>query len=224
MLSPDLGLFISVTLIVSASPGPVMLACMSNGARFGVAKATTGMVGASLGNLVLVLLSALGLGLLVSHNTWLFNGIKWLGAAYLIIWGIQILRQPMLQPLQPEVPEDQSALSNPSNLSSQSPLSKRNTIWLSSFIIAVCNPKGLIYFGALFPQFIDYQKPLASQYGLLTLIFLISDLVWMYAYAIAGYKIMHWLKKPKHQILFNRISGAILAGVGIAMAFSGNHE
>lgn len=199
-------LFVSVTFIVSASPGPVMLSCMSNGGRYGMKKAFEGMLGASLGNLVLVALSAVGLGLIVSQNDFLFNVVKWIGAGYLIFLGLQIIRQPM-------------TLNN-----SQEPViaaTNDKSVWLSSFGIAISNPKGLIYFGALFPQFINYQEPLGLQFLILTLVFLTTDLIWMSAYALAGNKIMSWLKTPRHQLLFNYISGAVLIAAGCAMAFSG---
>ena len=205
MPAANYALFLSTTLILSASPGPVMLSCMSNGGRYGMAKAFQGMLGASLGNLCLVGFSALGLGLLVNRYVILFMAIKWLGAAYLIYLGFRIIRQPA---------------QHSSHHDSQQ--HHQQSLWLSAFFIAISNPKGFIYFGALFPQFIDYQQPLAAQFGLLTLTFLIMDLVWMFTYAGAGHKIMEWLKTPKHQTLFNLASGLILMAVGLLMAFTSN--
>lgn len=202
----NFSLFLSITFVVSASPGPVMLSCMTNGGRLGLRKAFAGMIGASLGNLVLLGLSALGLGLLVSQNDFLFNSLKWFGAAYLVFLGVQIIRTPV-------------SIENPNQ-----PVAVASTksIGWSSFVIAISNPKGLIYFGALFPQFINYQQPLALQFFILTVTFLITDLMWMVAYAMAGNKIMGWLKTPKHQTLFNSASGLILMAAGVFMAFSGN--
>ncbi len=183
-----------------------MLSCMSNGGRYGVIKALEGMLGASLGNLCLVGLSALGLGLIVNNNDFLFYALKWAGALYLVVLGIQLIRQPM------------AASKIDKDLADKSP-----SLWLSSFIIAVSNPKGLIYFGALFPQFITYNQPLIIQFSLMTLTFLIIDFVWMLAYAAAGQKIMGWLKNPTHQTLFNAISGAILIAAGLFMALTGKN-
>src|SRR5688572_20900357 len=78
----QLWLFITLTLFVSASPGPVMLSCMTDAGRFGFGKSLFTMLGASTGNLILMLLSAIGLGLLVEQAEWIFNAIKWIGAAY----------------------------------------------------------------------------------------------------------------------------------------------
>lgn len=198
-------LFLTLTFIVSASPGPVMLSCMANGGRLGLRKAVAGMFGASAGNLCLVALSAFGLGLVVNQNELLFDAIKWIGAAYLVFMGVQIIRTPS------QYGDMQVAAGATSSAS----------VWRASFFVALSNPKGLIYFGALFPQFISYQQPIAVQFLLLTVTFLMTDLMWMFAYAIAGNHIMRWLTTPKHQTLFNTCSGLILIAVGIFMALSG---
>lgn len=184
-----------------------MLSCMSNGGRYGLAKSLAGMAGASLGNLVLVILSALGLGLLVSSNDILFSAIKWLGALYLIYLGVQIIRQPVLLASEP----------------GQQPGQTRHSLLLSAFLIAISNPKGLIYFAALFPQFIHYEQPLLWQFTLLTVTFLLTDLLWMLVYAAAGHRIMAWLKTPRHQALFNIFSGLSLIIVGLLLAATGKH-
>lgn len=202
----NFSLFLSITFIVSASPGPVMLSCMTNGGRLGVRKAFVGMLGASAGNLCLVVLSALGLGLIISQHDTLFNAIKWGGAAYLVFLGVQIMRTPVV-------------LEQTQNISA---IDSNKSLWWNSFFIAISNPKGLIYFGALFPQFIAYQEPLAPQFLALTLTFLVVDLMWMFIYALAGNSIMRWLKTPKHQIGFNALSGLVLIAAGIFMALSGN--
>lgn len=202
----NFSLFLSITFVVSASPGPVMLSCMTNGGRLGLRKACVGMMAASLGNLVLVALSALGLGLIISQNAVLFNGLKWLGAAYLVFLGVQIMRAPVIL--------------DGTNMSTV--ITSVKSVWWNSFFIAISNPKGFIYFGALFPQFINYQQPLALQFLVLTITFLITDLMWMLVYALAGNKIMLWLKTPKHQTWFNCISGFVLIAAGVFMALSGN--
>jgi homoserine/homoserine lactone efflux protein len=201
----NFSLFLSITFVVSASPGPVMLTCMTNGGRLGLRKAFVGMLGASAGNLCLVALSALGLGLILSQNDILFNILKWGGAAYLIFLGVQIMRSPVV------LEQQHGALS----------VDSTKSLWWNSFFIAVSNPKGLIYFGALFPQFIAYHQPLAAQFLVLTLTFLITDLVWMFIYAIAGNSIMRWLKTPTHQLWFNSLSGLVLIAAGVFMALSG---
>lgn len=190
--------FITLTCVVSASPGPVMLACMAYGGRYGLARTSQAMLGASLGNLLLMLLSALGVGLALSRSPAVFDTIRWLGAAYLVWLGVQLWRT-----------------SDASPLTAEAELARGRTgLLLKSFGIAVSNPKGLVYFAAVFPQFVLPGEPLVPQFALLTLIFVLMDLVWMLVYARAGQLIMSWLKEDHHRRWFDRASAAalILAG------------
>lgn len=198
----QLWLFTTITLVLSASPGPVMLACMIDAGRYGFAKSLYTMLGASVGNLVLMLLSALGLGLLVEQAEWIFHTIKWLGAAYLVYLGIQL------------------ALAPPLSIDINARQIRSSHLFGKAFIVAVTNPKGLIYFGALFPQFIDIGRSMPPQFALLTIIFLAMDFVWMSIYALGGRGIMRWLKSPQHQRWFNWISGGALILAGCALAFT----
>lgn len=198
----QLWLFTTITLVISASPGPVMLACMIDAGRYGFAKSLYTMLGASVGNLVLMLLSALGLGLLVEQAEWIFHTIKWIGAAYLIYLGIQL------------------ALAPPLRVDTEARQIRSSHLFSKAFVVAVTNPKGLIYFGALFPQFIDIQRSMPPQFALLTVIFLAMDLVWMGIYALGGRVIMRWLRSPGNQRWFNWISGGALILAGGALAFT----
>lgn len=194
-------LFLTLTLFVSASPGPVMLAAMANGGLYGVRRAMWGMAGATLGNLVLIALSALGMGLLLKNSDALFSVIQWLGAAYLIWLGLKLCLQPVGEGINASAVEEGSA----------------RRLFLKSFGIALSNPKGLIYFGALFPQFIAPERPLLAQFALLVSLFVAIDLVWMLAYAKGGSFIMGWLRSPLHQRVFNCLCGGALALAGVLM-------
>lgn len=202
MSAEQLWLFITITLVLSASPGPVMLSCMIDAGRYGIGKSVFTMLGASAGNLVLMVLSALGLGLLAQQAELVFHFVKWIGAAYLVYLGICLMRAP------PIAPDEQAHHVQIHHLFGK------------AFIVAVTNPKGLVYFGALFPQFVDITESMMPQLALLTMIFLAMDLVWMTAYAVGGHSIMRWLKSPAHQRWFNWISGGVLILAGGLLAVS----
>jgi len=205
MLSLDqLVLFFTVTCFLSASPGPVMLSCMTNGGHYGVGKAFYGMAGASLGNLLLVGCSAVGLGILLTEAERTFTIIKWLGAGYLIFMGIQLWRKPVTAALGGHVRFTSSA---------------QKLFW-QSVGIAVSNPKAIVYFGALFPQFIKPEQALLPQFALLTVIFLSLDLVWMTIYAKSGSYLVGWFKSPGHHRLFNRISASALMVAGVLLGLT----
>lgn len=198
----QLWLFITLTFFVSASPGPVMLSCMADAGRFGFGKSVFTMLGASAGNLILMLLSALGLGLLVEEAEWVFNIIKWVGAAYLVYLGIQLF------------------IASPHDFNQEIPQISSHHLFMKSLMVAITNPKGLIYFGALFPQFIDIQKSMPPQFLVLTIIFLLMDLVWMVIYATGGSVIIKWMSTPTHQRWFNQVSGGALMLMGCVLAFT----
>lgn len=198
----QLWLFTTITLVLSASPGPVMLACMIDAGRYGFAKSTFTMLGASTGNLILMLLSAFGLGLLVEQAEGVFHAIKWIGAAYLIYLGVKLVLAP------------------PLSMDIQARQIRSSQLFRKAFIVAVTNPKGLIYFGALMPPFIDVHKSMPPQFALLTIIFLAMDFIWMTIYAVGGQSIMRWLKSPEHQRWFNWISGGALMLAGGTLAFT----
>lgn len=202
-MPPDqLLVFLTVTLLLSASPGPVMLSAMANGGIYGVRHALWGMVGATVGNLSLIALSIAGMALVLQSSEMLFRIIQWVGAAYLVWLGLKIARQSV---------EGEFATGK----------AMRDSGWqlfIKSFGIAVSNPKGLLYFGALFPQFISPARALLPQLSLLVGLFVVIDLISMLIYAKSGSFIVSWLRSPQHRKWFNRIAGGALIAAGIAMA------
>lgn len=196
--------FLTLTLFLSASPGPVMLACMTNGGRHGVYQALWGMAGATLGNLVLIALSSFGIGMLLKQSDMLFRIMQWIGAAYLIWLGLKTCAQPIHHDMDAHHQAQGSA----------------TTLLWQSFGIAVSNPKGLIYFGALFPQFLTSDKPLLPQLIVLTGLFISIDFAWMLSYAKSGSAIMSWLRSPQHKRLFQYCAGGALILAGILLAFT----
>lgn len=192
--------FLTITLVLSASPGPVMINAMTDAAHFGLRQSFASFIGASLGNLCLILLSALGVALVLEQFPGLFRWIRISGAIYLIYLGINLCR---------------STQTRQENL----PSGNQSQLLLKGFLIAVTNPKGIIYFSAFFPQFITPQHSWVMQYGFLTLLFLIIDICWMYIYAVFGKALMQWMKTPRHETMFNKITGSLLiiAGLGLGL-------
>lgn len=179
-----------------------MLSAMANGGIYGVRHALWGMVGATVGNLSLIALSIAGMALVLQSSEMLFRIIQWAGAAYLVWLGLKIARQSV---------EGEFATGK----------AMRDSGWqlfIKSFGIAVSNPKGLLYFGALFPQFISPARALLPQLSLLVGLFVVIDLISMLIYAKSGSFIVSWLRSPQHRKWFNRIAGGALIAAGIAMA------
>ena len=161
-----------------ATPGPTVLLALTNGSRYGFAKAGVGIIGAGLSDIVLITAAALGLGALLATSAFWFSVVKWLGVAYLAWLGIQLLRST-------------------SHLGAVPGAASGSTgrIFRKSFLVAVTNPKGYIFFAALLPQFLELSEPQVSQYATLAMIFVTIDVVVMATYAAAGVNAMRFLRE-----------------------------
>ncbi|WP_104664622.1 LysE family translocator [Ensifer adhaerens] len=192
--------FALVAFIGIATPGPTVLLALTNGSRYGVRRATAGMVGAVLSDFVLIGAVALGLGALLAASEFWFTVVKWLGAAYLAFLGIMLLRS-------------KGTIQVSGASGSSSPVSS-GAIFLKSFLVAVTNPKGYLFFTAFLPQFIDPAAPQASQYAMLALVFATVDFIVMFGYALLGAKAAAFLKRSGAIWLDRLCGGALLALAG----------
>lgn len=198
MAIEQLLLFLSVTFFVSATPGPVMLAAMVQGAHHGIAQAHWGMLGATVGNIILVCIAAAGVGWLANQGHPAFKVLQWLGAGYLIFLGIRLgFRR-----------HEMAARDTPNSTLTQWVLFRR------SVVIACSNPKGIIYFATLLPPFVNIKLPLLPQFVLLTVIFAAIDYAWMLAYASAGAVMVRRLGDSQFGSWFNRCTGLVFVLVG----------
>lgn len=165
--------FATVVVIAIATPGPTVLLALSNGSRYGVLIAFFGMGGAILSDLVLIGAVSLGLGALLATSQFWFSVLKWLGVAYLVFLGVSILRRRG---------RAGSKAARMDVFTRVDPTS----VFLRSFLVAVTNPKGYLFFTAFLPQFVDPSAAILPQYALLTAIFIAIDFAVMAAYAALG--------------------------------------
>lgn len=191
--------FALVAFIGIATPGPTVLLALTNGSRYGLRRALPGMAGAMLSDFVLIGAVALGLGALLVASEFWFSVVKWLGAGYLAFLGIMLLRSKGSL----DVTEGVAAGSR-----------SVTSIFLKSFLVAVTNPKGYLFFSAFLPQFIAPDAPQASQYGILAIVFALIDFMVMLAYALLGSRAVHLLKKKGALWLDRACGGALLALAG----------
>ncbi|MEY4590587.1 MAG: hypothetical protein RL497_2663 [Pseudomonadota bacterium] len=186
--------FILITTAVSISPGPVMLLCLALGCRLPLKRVSAAMLGASLGNIFLMLLSALGLGSLVALWPTAFSVVAMLGAVYLFYLGVQLWRAPWVDfSCAADIQQD-----------SYKQLLRRG------FVVAASNPKGIVYFGALIPPFLQHTTHFMFAAVLLTVVFLFIDLTVMVVYAKLGKQLTQFLIKPSAQRRCNQVLASLL--------------
>jgi threonine/homoserine/homoserine lactone efflux protein len=139
-------LYLSVVVISTASPGPAVLLSITNAVRYGWRSSVYSSLGNITGLTVLCGLSILGISTLFSFSAELFVVLKIVGACYLMYLGYKQWTSPSA-----EVPM-------PSQLKASLTYEKRQ-LFLQGLGVAVTNPKALLFFGALFPQFISIELP-----------------------------------------------------------------
>lgn len=193
--------FALVAFIGIATPGPTVLLALTNGSRYGVKRATAGMIGAMLSDFVLIGAVALGLGALLAASEFWFSVIKWLGAAYLAYLGVVLLRS-------------RGTLELPSQASQAMDAGATRSIFAKSLLVAVTNPKGYLFFSAFLPQFIDPALPQAPQYAMLAIVFASIDFMVMFGYALLGSQAIRFMRRSGAIWLDRICGGALLALAG----------
>jgi threonine/homoserine/homoserine lactone efflux protein len=206
MSTTILMLFILTSSVAIATPGPTVLLALSNGARFGIRVALYGMLGAMLSDLILIGAVSIGLGAVLAASETAFQILKWIGVAYLLYLGIQLLRTQ---------PKSQDDAPQESNLVAVQPY----RLFLKCLFVALTNPKGYLFFSAILPQFVNPQAPQSPQYILLALTFAMIDGLVMLGYASSGARAVQLFRTPMAMVWINRLSGGALMTLAGALAF-----
>lgn len=200
----DLGVWLTyflATFILSVTPGPGVFSSISSGLHHGFRRGVWNGVGMQLANMILVVVVGVGLGAVLLASEALFWAVKWLGVAYLVYLGVVTWRTP------------------PTGFVDM-PDSARTTreVFLKGFLVNITNPKGIIFFVAILPQFIDVARPQAPQYAILAATTFVVDLVVMAAYTALAAKVFRVMKDPAHLRWVNRTLGGAFVAAGLALA------
>ncbi|WP_253652145.1 MULTISPECIES: LysE family translocator [unclassified Vibrio] len=190
-------------LVLTASPGPSSLLCLSKGVSSGFRIALMTALGSLSAITIILTLSFTGLGVVIASSELVFNIIKWCGAAYLIWLGTQALRSS-----QTDFDKTAAVQSSSNALSA----------FTSGFIVGASNPKAIVFFTALFPQFIDPSATLLAQYAIFASTFVVFELSWLTFYALLGVKASDWLFVAGRAKLFNRLTGGVFISAGVMLS------
>ncbi|HEY8026307.1 MAG TPA: LysE family translocator [Burkholderiaceae bacterium] len=211
MISADtLVLFVLTSLALAITPGPTMLLALSNGIVAGRRTALFGILGATLANLLLITLVALGLGVVLAASEILFNALRYVGVAYLCWLGFKLWRARSLAIDQAALVEGRQIL-------------PPKRAFVRSVSVALSNPKGLLFFSAFLPQFVSPAHAQAPQYAELALIFVSLDAVVMFSYATAGTNAVRYLSARGLLVIHRACAVAMFAlAAALAIARRGN--
>jgi homoserine/homoserine lactone efflux protein len=185
---------------LSLTPGPNGLLSLTHGACFGFRPTVATVLGGALGFFVLIAASLAGMGALLAASEQAFTVAKWIGAAYLVWLGIRVWRSP--------APVVSSAATG---LRAARPWRMFN----QGFLVAVSNPKALIFFTAFLPQFMVPGISFAVQLAVLGGTFVVVEIAYELVLAGLAQRIAPWL--ARHGRWFNRAAGATFIGIGAAL-------
>ena len=201
-------LYVVAVFVLTVTPGPSVFMSISTSVRFGVKKALLASLGSTTAIVGIMIASAIGLGAALAASATLFTVLKWLGAAYLAYLGITSL----------------FANSSEITVGDAADSTEGYQLFRKGFFVGASNPKALLFFGALFPQFIVPNEPQLPQFLILGFTFLFFEFGWLTIYALSAAKARAWLQQPRRAKTFNRATGIVFLGAAGVLAFSKRSE
>lgn len=205
--------FIAASTVLLVIPGPTIVMVVSQTIAYGRQAALASVAGVALGDLVAASLSILGVGTLLAVSATIFTAIKWLGAGYLIFIGWSMWRTRVAAP---DAIAGSAALPGPETHAHSGAPASRSKLFRHAFLVTVLNPKGIVFFMAFVPQFIDHRQPFAPQAGIFVAVFVALGIVNAYAYVLAASSARAFLRRPAILGRVTKAGGLFLMGAGAA--------
>lgn len=219
MLSADrLLAFAVMSFLLIVVPGPSVLFVIGRALAQGRRAALTSVVGNTVGAYALIVAVAMGVGSLVERSVLLFTLLKLAGAGYLVYLGVKAWQgRGQLA----AAAEGSTSASGEGEAAHEG----RRTFW-EGFLVGVSNPKTIVFFAAVLPQFVDRgQGNVVLQMLLLGLVFnaiaLVSDTVWGLGAATAR---TWFARSPKRLSLVGGVGGLTMIGLGVTVAATGRRD
>jgi homoserine/homoserine lactone efflux protein len=188
-------LYLLTEAALSLSPGPAVMLVIAYGLTQGARRSLLAALGVLTANALYFAVSATALGAVLIASTPFFVTVKWLGALYLVYIGLSaLLGRP--SPI------------TASNLASrdQSPRS----IFVSGLTLQLANPKTLIFFVAILPQFVDPSLPVGAQIVWLAIGSIVPELLILGGYGYLASRAAHLAQNPRYAQVTDRIAGALV--------------
>lgn len=200
--------FAVAAFLLIVVPGPSVLFVIGRTLALGRRGGLLSVLGNAVGELVQVAAVALGVGVVLAQSALLFSVVKFAGAAYLVYLGIQAIRHRGGGP----------AAADPARPASTF------RVLREGFIVGATNPKSIVFFVAVLPQFVDYSAgAIPLQLGTLGALFLLIALVSDSAWALAAGTARHWFaSSPRRIAALGTTGGAMMIGLGGTLALVGN--
>jgi threonine/homoserine/homoserine lactone efflux protein len=201
-----LQVFIAAALALLMTPGPAVLYIVTRSIEQGRIAGLVSVLGICTGTLLHVAAAALGLSALLVSSALAFNAVRYLGAVYLIVLGLQTI-------LRPEPPPAASMTARAS----------LGEVYRQGVIVNVLNPHTALFFFSFLPQFVDASRGRVGVQILgLGLLFVVLSAATDSGWAVATGSAGEWIKRRPRFVRVQRyVTGGVLVGLGAAAAWSG---
>jgi threonine/homoserine/homoserine lactone efflux protein len=199
--------FLVIAILTITSPGPAILVAINNGLKHNMKAVFFSTIGNALGLLVLAVASILGVSMLFKISALFYTIFKTIGAFYLIYLGLkQILG------------------SNKSLELKEATIASKDyfKLFKTAFLVAVTNPKPIIFFSTVMPLFINYHAPSAPQFALLIATFIVISISSLSTYGYIANRSSIWFNDKNRLKNFFKFSGVTFIFMGLAMLFTPN--
>lgn len=205
---PNLLAFALASALLIALPGPSVLFVIGRSLALGRVGGLLSVLGNAIGLAPVIAAVALGLGALVTDSIVLFTVVKFIGAAYIVYLGIQAIRH-----------RRRAATGIGGSLAVRS----RWRLLSEGFFVGLSNPKSIVFFVAVLPQFVDYRAgAVPLQMAALGLVFLVLALLGDSVWALAAGSARDWFaKSPKRMEQLALGGGVMMIGLGGVLAATG---
>ena len=196
--------FCLATTVLILMPGPIVTLVIAQTLRYGTATGLSTVAGSAVGNALLVTAGALGLSTILILLADLFEIIRWLGAAYLIWLGVREWRSRGVDLNATEAGRRQT----------------KATMFWRGVLVAITNPKTILFYAAFFPQFIDIATPLGPQLLSMCVSFVVIAGIFDSCYALMAGRLRGYLTGARRAQIRSRVTGGLLVGTGIGLALA----
>lgn len=191
--------FVAASAVLLIIPGPTILTVISYSMAHG-RRANVPLVAAvALGDSTALAVSLLGLGALLSTSAFWFTVVKWVGGLYLLYLGIKMLRAGV----------------SPHEVSAPTAPGSRWKLFTNTYLVTALNPKGIVFFVAFLPQFINQNTGATQQLWVLAITFVTMATLNATLYAIFAGSARKVLVSPRAQRYFNLAGGSLLSVAGV---------
>ena len=195
--------FVVAAILIAISPGAGAIQAMATGMTHGVRRGYWSIAGMEVGLMLQLALVAIGLGAAVASSIVAFNVVKWIGVLYLVYLAVRQWR---------------SVTSDLRTKIGTAVDGGRLGLLTRGFLVNATNPKSLVFFLAVLPQFVVPTAPLLPQYLVIGATMIAVDLVVMGLYTGLAVRLVEWLHTPRQQTILNRVFSGLFAAAAVVLS------